>query len=76
VSLVLLMDVIEHIEDDAGFLTGLLDRPDVGLHAKFLITALRGSRCDTKGTELQENPPVATRARARPAAITPAMMHS
>jgi hypothetical protein len=38
VSLVLLMDVIEHIEDDTGFLTRLLDRPDVGLHTKFLIT--------------------------------------
>ena len=38
VSLVLLMDVIEHIEDDTGFLAGLLDRPAVGLRTKFLIT--------------------------------------
>jgi len=38
VSLVLLMDVIEHIEDDTGFLAALLDRPDVGLHTRFLIT--------------------------------------
>src|ERR1700732_2742611 len=38
VSLVLLMDVIEHIEDDTAFLTELLDRPYVGLRTKFLIT--------------------------------------
>jgi hypothetical protein len=38
VSLVLLMDVMEHIEDDTRFLAGLVDRPDVGLHTKFLIT--------------------------------------
>ena len=38
VSLVLLMDVMEHIEDDTAFLAALLDRPDVGLHTKFLIT--------------------------------------
>jgi hypothetical protein len=38
VSLVLLMDVMEHIEDDTGFLASLLDRPDIGLHTKFLIT--------------------------------------
>jgi hypothetical protein len=37
-SLVLLMDVMEHIEDDTGFLAALLDRADVGLHTKFLIT--------------------------------------
>jgi hypothetical protein len=37
-SLVLLMDVIEHIEDDTGFLTRLLDRPCVGPQTKFLIT--------------------------------------
>jgi hypothetical protein len=37
-SLVLLMDVIEHIEDDTGFLAALLARADVGRHTKFLIT--------------------------------------
>jgi hypothetical protein len=38
VALVLLMDVLEHIEDDTGFLAALLNRPAVGLHTKFLIT--------------------------------------
>jgi hypothetical protein len=38
VSLVLLMDVMEHIEDDVGFLAALLDRADIGRHTKFLIT--------------------------------------
>lgn len=37
-SLVLLMDVIEHIEDDTAFLAGLLGRPDIDRHTKFLIT--------------------------------------
>jgi hypothetical protein len=38
VSLVLLMDVMEHIEDDMGFLAALLERPNIGLQTKFLIT--------------------------------------
>ena len=38
VSLVLLMDVIEHIEDDEGFLAGLRARPYVNAGTKFLIT--------------------------------------
>lgn len=38
VSLVLLMDVIEHIEDDSAFLAGLRERPWVGPDTKFLIT--------------------------------------
>jgi hypothetical protein len=37
-ALVLLMDVIEHIEDDTAFLNGLLGRPDFDRHTKFLIT--------------------------------------
>jgi hypothetical protein len=38
VSFVLLMDVIEHIEDDRGFLTGLLGRSCIGKDTRFLIT--------------------------------------
>jgi hypothetical protein len=37
ISLVLLMDVIEHIEDDRGFLTALAARPDIGPATRFLI---------------------------------------
>src|SRR5262245_34335058 len=37
-SLVLLMDVIEHIEDDTGFLTGLHGRPYIGPDTRLLIT--------------------------------------
>lgn len=37
-SLVLLMDVIEHIKDDRAFLSGLRERPWVGPDTKFLIT--------------------------------------
>jgi trans-aconitate methyltransferase len=37
-SLVLLMDVIEHIEDDEGFLKALRARPYVGPGTKLLIT--------------------------------------
>src|SRR5262245_24436194 len=38
VSLVLLMDVLEHIEDDRGFLRSLLTRPYIGRETRFLIT--------------------------------------
>jgi hypothetical protein len=38
VSLVLLMDVIEHIEDDTGFLTGLRARPYLDRETRLLIT--------------------------------------
>lgn len=38
VSLVLLMDVIEHIQDDEGFLAALRTKPYVGRDTKFLIT--------------------------------------
>jgi len=37
-SLVLLMDVIEHIEDDTGFLTGLRARPYIDRQTRLLIT--------------------------------------
>jgi len=37
-SLVLLMDVIEHIEDDTGFLNGLSARPYVDDNTRLLIT--------------------------------------
>jgi len=37
-ALVLLMDVIEHVEDDKGFLTGLRKRPCIGPDTRFLIT--------------------------------------
>lgn len=37
-SLVLLTDVIEHINDDRAFLAGLRERPWVGPDTKFLIT--------------------------------------
>lgn len=37
-SLVLLMDVIEHIEDDRAFLGGLRSRSWVGIDTRFLIT--------------------------------------
>jgi hypothetical protein len=37
-SLVLLMDVIEHIEDDEGFLAGLRARPYITSDTKFLVT--------------------------------------
>ena len=37
-SLILLMDVIEHIEHDRAFLTGLRSRPYVGSRTTFLIT--------------------------------------
>lgn len=37
-SLVLLMDVIEHIEDDTGFLTGLGARPYIDRETRLLIT--------------------------------------
>jgi hypothetical protein len=47
VSLVLLMDVVEHIQDDRGFLSGLAGRPFVGPDTKFLITvpAYQGLFC-------------------------------
>jgi hypothetical protein len=38
VALVLLMDVIEHIADPCGFLRGLLARPYIDRHTRFLIT--------------------------------------
>jgi hypothetical protein len=38
VSLVLLMDVIEHIADDRAFLAALCARPDIGPETRFLIT--------------------------------------
>ena len=38
VSLVLLMDVIEHIGDDRGFLTSLLARPFIGPGSHVLVT--------------------------------------
>ena len=38
VSLVLLMDVIEHVEDDRGFLASLCARPYIGPETRFLIT--------------------------------------
>ena len=37
-SLVLLMDVIEHIEDDRGFLAALRAKPYIGPETRFLIT--------------------------------------
>jgi hypothetical protein len=37
-SLVLLMDVLEHIDDDRGFLTALRAKPYIGPDTKFLIT--------------------------------------
>jgi methyltransferase family protein len=37
-SLVLLMDVIEHIEDDTGFLNGLRARPYIDQQTRLLIT--------------------------------------
>lgn len=37
-SLILLMDVIEHIEDDRGFLKGLRRRAYIGADTRFLIT--------------------------------------
>jgi SAM-dependent methyltransferase len=37
-ALILLMDVIEHIEDDHGFLVGLRARPLVGAQTRFLVT--------------------------------------
>jgi Methyltransferase domain len=37
-SLVLLMDVIEHIEDDTGFLSGLRARPYIDQETRLLIT--------------------------------------
>lgn len=37
-ALILLMDVIEHIEDDNGFLVGLRSRPIVGPETRFLVT--------------------------------------
>jgi hypothetical protein len=38
VDLILLLDVVEHIDDDAGFLAGLSAAPFVGPATKFLIT--------------------------------------
>ncbi len=38
VSLVLLMDVIEHIADACGFLHGLAARPEIDCETRFLIT--------------------------------------
>jgi len=38
VALVLLMDVLEHIEDDSGFLAGLLARPYIGPQTRFVVT--------------------------------------
>ncbi len=38
VSLVLLMDVIEHVEDDRGFLSALRAKPYIGPETRFLIT--------------------------------------
>jgi hypothetical protein len=37
-SLVLLMDVVEHIEDDRGFLAALRAKPYIGPETRFLIT--------------------------------------
>lgn len=37
-SLVLLMDVIEHIENDRGFLTALLARPLIGAQTRVFVT--------------------------------------
>ncbi len=37
-ALVLLMDVIEHIEDDRGFLKSLRSRPMVGHHTRLFVT--------------------------------------
>lgn len=47
VALVLLMDVLEHIEDDSGFLAGLLARPYIGPQTRVLITvpAYQGLFC-------------------------------
>jgi hypothetical protein len=38
VSLVILMDVLEHVADDAGFLARLLSRPDVTLGTQLVVT--------------------------------------
>ncbi len=37
-ALILLMDVLEHIQDDSGFLANLMKRPFVGPETQFIVT--------------------------------------